>query len=197
MKNIVGVIVALMGFAIAFSACGGETYADKLKKEEKAINRFIDENDIKILYDYPENNVFAENEFYKDKTTGVYIHVIDPGNEERPSKERRTDIYLRYDTVYNLLTDGVESEPNWKNDSPMSFKYGVSTTYYNSTNIYAPSYYLLSQGCVVPLDHNLGNNAEVKLIIPFENGAAAQQSAYKPLYFSRLRYTFTLDSAQE
>lgn len=197
MKNFIGAIIALIGFAVVFSACGGETYADKLKKEEKAINRFIDQNNIKVLYQYPEDGVFAENEYFKDATTGIYIHVLDRGNDERPSKERKTDIYLRYDTIYNMLTNGVESNPNWNSDSPMNFRYGVSTTYYNSTNMYAASYYLLSQGCVIPLDYDLGNNAQVKLIIPFENGSTSQQSAYKPLYFSRLKYTFILDSTEE
>ncbi|MFV0419960.1 MAG: DUF4827 family protein [Dysgonomonas sp.] len=197
MKNIIGAIIALITFTVIFSSCGGETYADKLKNEEKAINRFIDQNDIKILYEYPSDSVFAENEYYKDKTTGIYLNVINRGNNERPSKERRTTVYLRYDTVYNMLTNEIESSPNWQSETPMNFQYGVPTSYYNSDNYYAASYYLLSQGCVVPLDYNLGNNAQVKLIIPFENGATAQQSAYKPLYFSNLRYTFTLDSPVE
>jgi len=193
MRKIIGVIAALISLTVIFSACGGETYADKLKKERKAINRFIDENDIKILHEFPSDKVFAENEYYKDPTTGVYIHVIDPGNDERPSKDRKTDVYLRYDTVYNLLNSTVESAPNWQSDSPMSFKYGLTTTYSNSTNVYSAAYYLLSQSCVLPLEHELGNHAEVKLIVPFENGATAQVSGYKPLYFSRLRYNFKLD----
>lgn len=197
MKNFIGTIITLIGFAIVYTACGGDTYADKLKKEEKAINRFIDQNEIKVLSEYPSDSVFADNEYYKDKTTGIYFQVTDRGNHERPSKEKRTTVYLRYDSIYNMLTNGVESVPNWNAEVPMSFQYGVSSTYYNSTNAYSPSYYLLSQGCVVPLDYNLGNGAEVKLIVPFENGSTAQQSSYKPLYFSRLKYSFILDSLEE
>lgn len=196
MRKLIGLIIACIALTTCFFACKSETYADKLKKERKAIEKFIDDNNIKVIHEYPNGGVFAENEFFKDETTGVYIQVINPGNEERPIKGK-TDIYLRYDSIYDLLTKKVEANPSWNNESPMTFRYGISNTYYNSSNIYSSSYYLLSQGCVVPLDYGLGNKAEVRLIVPFENGATAQQSAYKPLYFSRLRYTFTLDETKE
>ncbi|MDR2956437.1 MAG: DUF4827 domain-containing protein [Prevotella sp.] len=196
MKHSIYILIGLVTSALLLSSCGGETYTEKLKKEEKAINRFFDLNDIKLIYEYPKDGIFAENEFFKEPTTGVYFHVIDPGNDERPSKEKRTEIYLRYDTIYNLLTNEVESDPNWLNASPTTFRYGVASTY-TSSDYYTAAYYILSQGCVVPLDYGLGNKAEIKLLIPFENGATAQQSAYKPIYYSRLQYSFVIDKPQE
>lgn len=197
MKNFIAGIVALISFTVVFSACKGETYIEKLQNEEKAIGRFLDENKIKVLSEFPENAVFAENEYYLDKTTGVYIHVLDKGTDEKPSKQRRTEVFLRYDTVFNLQTGAIESHPNWKSEVPMSFKFGVTSTYYNSQSNGIPSYYLLSQACVVPLENNLGNKAAVKIIVPFQNGSTAQQSAYKTLLFSRLEYHFVLDSDKE
>lgn len=194
MKKIIGVIFALMGFAILFSACGGETYADKLKKETKAIDRFIDANGIKVLYEYPSNNVFAENEYFKDVNTGVYIRVINAGNDEKPSKARKTDVYLRYENIINLLSGDTLVDNNQKSVY-MTFKYGVPSTYTfpTSSSIYYQNqmYGFLSQACVMPLDHGLGNNAEVSLIVPFASGSTYQQASYVPLYYQVLRYRFT------
>lgn len=193
MKKIIGVIFAFMGFAILFSACGGETYADKLKKEKKAINRFIDDNGIRVLYEYPSDNVFAENEYYKDASTGIYFRVINPGNDDKPSKQRKTDVYLRYENIINMLT-GDTLALNNQQGIYMTFQYGVSSTYSvsSTSSVYASQmYYFLSQACVIPLDYGLGNNAEVSLIVPFASGSTYQQSSYVPLYYQVLRYRFT------
>lgn len=195
MRKIVGVIFALMALVILFSACGSETYADKLKKEKKAINRFIDAQGIKVLSEYPSDNVFAENEYYKDPDTGVYFRVIDPGNDEKPSKERKTDIYLRYNNIINLLTGDTVVKSN-QQGLYMTFKYGVPSTYTNSgtsTQLYS----FLSQACVIPLDHDLGNNAKVSLIVPFSSGSTSQQASYIPLFYETLSYRFINDKPVE
>ncbi|MBK5722021.1 DUF4827 family protein [Dysgonomonas sp. Marseille-P4677] len=200
MKKIISVIFALMGFAILFSACGGETYADKLKKETKAINRFIDANGIKVLNEYPSNNVFAENEYYKDANTGVYIRVINPGNDDKPSREKKTDVYLRYENILNMLNENDTLATSNQQGVYMTFKYGMSSTYTgaSSSSLYGSQmYYFLSQACVIPLDHGLGNNAEVSLIVPFASGSTYQQTAYVPLYYQTLKYRFTNDEPEE
>lgn len=194
MKKIISVIFALMGLTLLFSACGGETYADKLKQETKAINRFIDANGIKVLTEYPSDNVFAENEYYKDPDMGVYIRVINPGNDEKPSKERKTDVYLRYENILNMLNENDTIATNNQQGIYMTFKYGVSSTYTgtSTTSLYqSQMYYFLSQACVVPLDHGIGNNAEVSLIVSFASGSTYQQASYAPLYYQVLKYRFT------
>ena len=193
MKKIISVIFALMGLTLLFSACGGETYADKLKQETKAINRFIDANGIKVLTEYPSDNVFAENEYYKDPDMGVYIRVINPGNDEKPSKGK-TDVYLRYENILNMLNENDTIATNNQQGIYMAFKYGVSSTYTGTStaSLYqSQMYYFLSQACVVPLDHGIGNNAEVSLIVPFASGSTYQQASYAPLYYQVLKYRFT------
>ncbi|MBB4035039.1 hypothetical protein GGR21_000928 [Dysgonomonas hofstadii] len=199
MRKIIVTIFALMGFAILFSACGGETYADKLKKESKAINRFIDDNGIKVLYTYPDKHQFAENEYYLEPSTGIYVHVIDSGIKDKPSKENKTQIFLRYDAIYDMLENTDVSGSNFSGVA-MSFEYGTSSTYYStdySTTYTAQMYYFLSQACVIPLELGLGKYAEVKLIVPFASGSTYQQSSYVPLYYSRLQYNFLLDQPEE
>lgn len=188
MKKLIGAILSIIILSATFMACDKETYTERLNKEKKAIEKFIRDNNIKVVDKFPDK--FDDNVFFKDPDTGVYIHVISFGDEEKPSKNRRTDVYLRYDSIYDLIENDVIGYPNWTG-SPMSFKFGVSTTYTSST------YYFLSQGCVVPLEYELGNNAEVKLIVPFESGSSMQTSSYSPYYYSRLKYSFVPDETEE
>ncbi len=194
MRKIIGAIFAFISFAIIFSACGGETYADKLKKESKAINRFIDKNGIEVLKTYPDKHQFAENQYYEDPKTGIYIHVIDSGNSEKPSKSKKTNVYLRYVNIFDMLNDTDTLAKSNQQGVYMYFQYGLPNTYMsNSTaTVYAQQmYYFLSQACVIPLDYGLGNNAEVSLIVPFANGSTYQQKYYIPMYYERLMYRFT------
>lgn len=194
MRKIIGAIFTFMGLAIVFSACGGETYADKLKKEKQSIERFINDNKITTRGTYPDGHKFADNEYYLDGNTGVYFRVIDPGNNERPIIGK-TNIYLRYDTIRDLLNDKIYGS-NFQGPNYMSFRYGNKDTYMQSSS-YAQEYYFLSQACVLPLERGLGNNAEVSLIVPFMNGSNFQQLNYTPYFYKRLRYQFTLDETEE
>lgn len=196
MKKIISAIFAVMGFAILFSACGGETYADKLKKETKAINRFLDENNINVLRTYPDKHKFAENDYYLEPTSGIYIHVVDSGGKDKPTTNPKTNVYLRYDTIYSLLDNSIVGYPNLNSAVPMTFEYGNPSTYI-ATNNSSQEYYYLSQGCVIPLELGLGRNAVVKLIIPFSNGSYYQQSSYVPCYYTMLHYDFILDKPNE
>lgn len=202
MRKIIGFIFAFLAIAIVFAACGGETYSDKLKKEEKAINKFLSENKISVLNKYPDSGVFAENEYFKDPTTGVYIHVVNPGTDDKPTKGKTT-VYLRYSNIINMLTGDTVAKSNKTQGMDlyyMDFIYGNTSTYYNSlysTTQDYQEYSFLSQGCVLPLDYGLGNKAEVKLIIPFVNGSVMQQASYIPLYYGSLKYTFINDDLGE
>lgn len=195
MKKLIGIILSVT-FIACFFACDTETYTDKLNKERKAIEKFIADNDIDVVYEFPEGP-FKENVYFKDRDTGIYIHVVDPGNDERPTKDPRTPVYLRYDTVYNLVDMTPEAYPNITSEGGVSFRYGNSNTYTSTSSSSSAAYVVLSQGCVIPLDYGLGNNAVIKLIVPFESGSTYQLDNYKTLYFSRLKYRFVLDKPEE
>lgn len=196
MRKLISVIITTAVLTVCLLSCKSETYTDKLNDEKKAIEKFIHDNKIDVVYEFPKDGVFKDNVFFKDKETGVYIHVIDRGNDERPSKSRRTKVSFRFDTIYNLLQNTAEANPSWSSYE-ISFKFGDNSSYTHSSTDYTLPYYYLSQGCVLPFEHDLGNGAEVKLIIPFENGSLAQQSSYTPYYYSRVRYTFILDDKEE
>ncbi|MDR1881832.1 MAG: DUF4827 domain-containing protein [Prevotella sp.] len=198
MMKIIGAICALMSLAIVFSACGGETYADKLEQEKKGIERFINDKGITVRGTYPADHKFAGNEYYLDPGSGVYIHVIDPGKGDKPVKGK-TDVYLRYENILNLLNANDTLAYNNFQSTYMTFRYGNASTYYGSGTSTASQmqmYYFLSQACVLPLEQGLGNEAEVSLIVPFANGSTYQQQNYIPMFYARLIYKFTLDEPE-
>lgn len=193
MKKIIYAVLFVISFTTIFSACKGDSYAEKLKKEENAVNRLIDTEGIKLIYSYPASRVFGGKEYFKDPDTGIYIHVIDSGNKDKITKG--STVFLRYYETKTLVTT---PDSLYTNDKPnydyMSLVYGNSGTYlYSSNNSY--KYVFLSPACARPLDFNLGNNAEVSLIVPSasKNGSPYQTDAIEPIFYGRLKYTFIPD----
>ncbi|MBD8349799.1 DUF4827 domain-containing protein [Dysgonomonas sp. HGC4] len=188
MKKVLGLVCFVIGLCIAFGACSStETYADKLKKERKNIARFINENNITVRSDYPASGVFAENEFFRDPATGVYIHVIDSGNGVRANAAKRSVINVRCNDALLLPSDTVAGN-NIAGFQPIQFTYGIVATYtgVNSANMH--DYVLLSAGIVAPLKF-VGENARVSLIVPFAQGSTYQGSSFQALYYPMLHYT--------
>jgi len=196
MRKIIGVIFAFIGFAIVFAACSSDSYADKLEKEAKVIKQYVKDKGLIVRDEYPASRVFADKEYFRDPSTGVYIHVIDSGNKE---KIKKGDIvYMRYYDTSLLISEPDSVNTNDKQNldewAAMYITYGNSTSY--TTSDYSSSigsyymYMFLSPGCARPLDFNLGDKAEVSLLVPFVNGSYYQQySGYEPVFFGRLRYT--------
>jgi len=199
MKKLFLFILVLLGSVIVFSACSKrDTYADKLKKEGKAINRFIVDHDIKELRVFPEDSIFAENEYYKDANTGVYFRVISWGTGDtirtpKPGEYAGTVVNLRVnnDNIFLVGNDTLIGNVGMPLEK-IEFTYGTESTYL-SNNSYALAYSLLSPGCALPLKYHLRNGGLVSLIIPFSSGSTYQQSYYEPLYLPQVRYTFYND----
>lgn len=187
MKKLFSSVFIFISLIFVLSACGGESYADKLKKETKAIDRFIDAKGIKVVHKYPTS--FENNIYYRDPDTGVYIHVANPGNDDKPIKGQ-TDVYIRYKKIQNLLTN--DTVPSNYTGQYLQFRYGVSSTY-TSSNTNQAAYYYLSSACVSPLDHDLGNNAIVNLIVPSSAGSTSQQNSVTPYFYEGLVYRFVND----
>lgn len=192
MKKIVSGFCLLIGLCIVFSACSkSETYADKVKKERKIINRFISENNIKLIYSYPKDHKFAENEFYVD-ITGIYINVVDSGNGKHADASNFAEVNYRFWDTKILYTgsaasDTITATNDLDGQQPLTFEYGRDETYQSTnTNSYAYSY--LSPGVVAPLKY-VGENAIVRIIVPFTVGSTYQMQAYLPMYYGKLKYT--------
>lgn len=189
MKKTLGLICFIIGLCVAFAACSSsETYADKLKNERKNISRFINEHNIVVLSQYPASGVFKENEYFRDPLTGVYINVIDSGNGNRASVNNRSEVNVRFWDAMTLPTaDSDTVGNNIAGLQPISFTYGITATY-SSANTNSLEYYYLSTGITAPLQY-VGENARVRLIVPFANGSNFQLAAFKAIYYTQLQYT--------
>lgn len=189
MRKIVGFIFALVALVVMFSACkDSETYADKLKNESKAIDRFIKERGYNILKSMPDNYKFGDNDYYKDEDSGIYLRIINRGDTDKmASKENKSEVLIRF---YDALRFGSTDTTSYSNDgswSPLSLVFGDASTYYDYYGTMDYGYIFLSPACAFPLDY-VGEGGEVSLIVPFVNGSAMQQSYYEPLFYGRIKY---------
>lgn len=189
MRKVLGLICFIIGLCVVFAACSSsETYADKLKNERKNISRFINEHNIVVLNQYPASGVFKENEYFRDPLTGVYINVIDSGNGNRASASKRSEVNVRFDGAMTLPTaDSDTTSNNVAGMQPISFTYGIVATYSNSNQGF-PEYYYLSTGITAPLQY-VGENARVRLIVPFASGSTYQVAIFRAMYYTQLHYT--------
>ena len=196
MRKFIWFIFITISFSILFIACSSsESYADKLKNEKKEIEKFLSENNIKVLDDFPERGyVFAENEYYKD-ASGTYVRVINWGDENyMASTSPTTRVSIRFNNTRFLGDTTI-----WKTTGsgadfiPMEIEYGDATTYAGSSSATGGEQYkylFMSTPCAVPLEH-VGNKGEVSLLVPFVNGSTYQRSvAYQAIYFGMMRYVF-------
>lgn len=197
MKKIILFATSIICIMTIISSCkDNETYADKLNKETKAIEKFISKNDITVLTSFPEDSIFGDKEYFKDKNTGVYFSIKDWGegtiNDTIKTGERA---YLRYPKLNKLLVSDDTISGNTLHEAWIEVTYGDESTYMISPSstsgidlyIRLP---LLSPGSVLPLKYGVRHKGIVSLIIPFSSGSYTQQSEYQPMYIEELRYRF-------
>ena len=173
-KIIIAVFISVVA-VVAFSSCNkNRTYAQRLGDEKKAIERFIDLENIKILKEYPKDSVFSEKEFYFDTKSGIYYNVIDSGNGRRITVGE--EFYVRFKGLKYLSSTDTSTYSNIQSLQPEILVYGNSSSYG-------------SVAWVAPLK-NVGDRAKVKLIVPFNMGLQPDQSGYKTAYYEELNYRF-------
>ena len=175
-RIIIYAFISIVAIGFISSCSKTKTYAQYLNKERDAIERFIKQNDIIVLHEYPKDSVFKENEFYFDKFSGVYYNVVDSGNGRRIKNGE--EFYVRFDGMRYIDSSDTTVYSNIKSDYGESLKYGLSSSYPTAA-------------WVVPL-RNVGNRALVKMIVPFNMGFQADKPAYKTAYYEKIDYRFDL-----
>ncbi|MDR3269572.1 MAG: DUF4827 domain-containing protein [Tannerella sp.] len=182
--------------AVFVSSCGSNvpTYEELKRNEDRAIDRLIAKEGFEILNDYPVNGVFGEKQFV-ELDNGVLLNVVDSGNGNRPELGKTT-ILMRCSGKFLFEEDSVNSFttfPNWHD--PIEFIYGlasVAISQHSQSIGSSNTWYYLSPGVESVLVY-VGENAIVKLIVPFEQGSSFQKyDSYNPspLYFDKIKFTF-------
>ena len=176
MRNTGLFFVALIAITALWTGCNKtKTYAEKLKDEKKAIERFIDKNNIKVLKKMPADSVFESNEFLKTEE-GLYLNVINwryfPENND--SIKAGDEVAVRAKRVHEFMTKDIASY-NWNANYPDIFKYDPSRI----------------EGGTYPLAWDIAikyvnNYALVKMIIPSVISSKYYREYVTPIYFDSL-----------
>lgn len=197
MKIKIGILMLLAG-VVLFSSCNNnKTYAEMKKDQKKAIDKFVTERGIEILHKWPVDSAFAENQFLL-LDNGVYLNIVDSGNGNRAT-QYKTKILMRCSGQRIFQGDTAKFNTFDNYYHPIEFIYGYASTVMNQWVSYyvGPSYeepiqcYYLSSGVESILQY-VGEDAIVKLIVPFEEGSTYQSSSNygAPLYYERVRFQF-------
>ena len=171
-------LVALLLLSSFWAGCDKtQTYAEKLKAEKKAIERFIDKNNIEVLKKMPADSIFKPNQFFRTPE-GLYLNVIEwhfsPNIKFNDSIKPGDEVAVRGKYIHYFMTN----DPwvyNWNDDEPIKFKYNPSKT----------------EGGYTPLAWDIAlqyvnNYALVKMIVPSVIGFKEQLNSVVPVFYDSL-----------
>jgi hypothetical protein len=180
MKRILVFALPVIVFSASFFSCDStKTPQEYLREEKKAIERYIDQNGIVVLNNYPADSTFKEKEYFRTND-GLYFHVTDPGtgNKARMGNE----VCVRFDYFFDIKNyvggDTTKSTLSYTY-LPIVFRYGISGSY--------DAYYACN-GWAIPLTY-VKEGAIIDLIIPSALGSQSNSNSYRPIFYKSLHYT--------
>lgn len=176
-KTIILFTATVLSFG--FASCDkGESYAELLKKEEKAVNWYLAGESVETAI--PSDSIFIEGEdapFYKmDEDGSVYMRVINSGDKnDKPESGDR--VYFRYSrmNLRNFYEAGIEQ---WVGNSS-DLNSNIGNTSFILDNYKLESSYRYGTGLQLPLKY-LGYNSRVRLVVKAQAGFASEQSQCLP-----------------
>jgi hypothetical protein len=197
-------ILMLVSYVICMlitASCGEDmkSYEELKRDEKKVISRMLSEKNIEVLKDFPANGVFGGNQFVELKS-GIYLNVIDSGNGNRAVYNSTTVLVRASGSFY--YNNSVDSFNTFLNSEyPMEFKYGLAINVRQEHSLSLDNYYYLFGAALEEVLSYVGENAEVKMIVPgyseinssYQAGSPFQTSntnEYVPIYYDKIKYTF-------
>ena len=176
-------LVLLIVINMLGSCDEGESYADLLKDETFAVNKFL--ADQRIVNKIPSDSVFeygVDAPYYKmDEDGNIYMQVIKPGNKENKAQKEQL-IFFRF-TRYDLYgySDGVLPE-GFGNANDFDYK----NTEFRFGNYTLPSSSQWGTAIQLPL-YYLGIDCEVNMVVKSQYGYTNEISNVIP-YLYNVRY---------
>ena len=176
-KSAFFVLTLTIAASLAFSGCNKtKTYAEKLKAEKRAIERFMDRNNYYLLKTFPADSVFTDSLAFYRTSEGLYIHVIDKrfkpyGEFQDNAIENGSTVAVRYCGKSNFMLDPDSVRfSNWDKIEPELFIHG------RIDNTDTP------QGWEIALDY-VDNFGLVRMIIPSIIGTSSNNSLVNPVFY--------------
>lgn len=175
-------VASLLFSAVAYTSCDDtKSYAELLKEEDKAVEKFL--SNYTVVNTIPADNNFqvgTSAPYYKlDEDGYVYMQVLDKGDAGMATYNEV--IYFRYSRLNLLIWASDGDQVPTGNDSSLASPYSFnfentmlsSTTQYG-TGIQQPLYYL-------------NKNCRVNLIIKSKAGSSNDLVSVTP-YLYEIRY---------
>jgi len=198
MKVRIGILMIILGIIVGSCSKRGKSFKEYKQEEQEAINNLIAKENFEIINSYPSNGVFGEKQFVL-LDNGCYLNVIDSGNGNR-AIEGKTAVLMRCITIGLVPPDTFPVNLFENGMLPLEFIYGkMQEAKIKAYDTYGYEYLLLSPGVESALEY-VGENAIVRMIIPFDNGqsskypigiGSAYQDTYRiPIYYDRIRFVF-------
>ncbi|MDY3266822.1 MAG: DUF4827 domain-containing protein [Phocaeicola sp.] len=213
MKKLYYFIVLICAISAGLQSCNdGKTYAEMKEEEADAINKYILDNDIKVISEkefFEKDTMTAENEYVLFEESGVYMNIMCKGEGEI-LEEGTYDILSRFvevcikDVSSLGLSAGDTLLFNMHNNSypsqlmyPEEFKVTIgssgsySATFQGYSSMYkqyqttaVPSGWLVPLAFVKPVRTTQSDKlARVKIIVPHSEGTSyASRYVYPCLY---------------
>lgn len=213
MKKLYYFIVLICAISAGLQSCNdGKTYAEMKEEEADAINKYILDNDIKVISEkefFEKDTMTAENEYVLFEESGVYMNIMCKGEGEI-LEEGTYDILSRFvevcmKDVSNLgLSAGDTILFNMHNNSyPSQLRYpeelkvtigssgsysatfqGYSSMYQQYQTTAVPSGWLVPLAFIKPVRTTQSDKlARVKIIVPHSEGtSSASRYVYPCLY---------------
>ncbi|GAE82117.1 DUF4827 domain-containing protein [Bacteroides reticulotermitis] len=203
MKKLIFLFLSLLTAGALFQACdNSKTYAEMLEDEKNAVNKFIKDNGIRIISqsEFERNDTITnlERNEYVSLSDGVYMQIVDRGNEEKVDtfasndeicvRYLEEDLMTRDTTCFNVFLE------QWADATqlyarPAVFRYVAQGTYVYATflemDYYWSSVYASTSvpaGWLVALPY-VRNNSHVRLIVPSKMGHQSAQQYVNPFYY--------------
>ena len=178
------------------------TYAELLREEQRAIERFIVQNNINVLRTFPPDTVFGENDFWECRATGVFFNIVCRGRRFHFDEEGRRfedpdgeldritlgrDIHIRFRGLHFFQTNDTIRHTNDRAQFPITMRFQGPVTMQNRG-----MYQHETPAFMVPLQH-IGDGAVVRMIVPFNMGSVLDRSRFQASFYEEIDYTFQWD----
>ena len=185
MKKLVFLFLSLLTAGSLFQACdNSKTYAEMLEDEKNAVNKFIKDNDIRVisLEEFERDTVTASKEAgdgydeYVAFSNGVYMQIVDRGGKEEG--ENGVEFINEVDT---FATDNIICtryvEKDMMTGEVTCFNVALEELWVNQG--YGTA---IPSGWLIALPY-LRNNAHVRLIVPSKMGHTTAQQYVNPYFY--------------
>ncbi|MBQ7530598.1 MAG: DUF4827 family protein [Paludibacteraceae bacterium] len=162
------ILSCLLLLLIGANSCNQNSYSAKRAEEDKLIADFIQRQNIRIIYEEPEDGVWGEKDYLKVPAyDDLYFHLEHAGDDSYTVKQGDKILvrYIRY--TLNVIADTARYMTTAEQAYPTEFAYGTDYTT-------API------GWHVAVQYMKHSGAACKIICPSKQGLDAEKNTVTP-----------------